>query len=141
MNFIRHTFIIALTFFVFVGSVGVGIYSHFCSKDGVEQSYFIQQDHHCEKQEIQKPSCCQHKEITTAERDCCSDEMQFMKIDLDYFQQVTNFAFVAFAIPSPVYNCISFKPLTAKITKALFANPPPILSGKDIIIHHQVFLI
>lgn len=140
MNVIRYTLFILLTIFVFVGSVGVGVYSNFCAKDGIEHSYFIRQAHHCEKEEVESLSCCQH-ETVSLENDCCSDEIQFMQINLDYFQQVSNFAFVPFITPTPVYTTLPKAPITANISNANFANPPPKLSGRDIIIQHQVFLI
>jgi len=141
VNFIRHTLFILLTMFIFVGSVGVGIYSHFCTKDGIEHSYFIRQAHHCEKEEVKKSSCCQHETKTTLERDCCSDKIQFMQIDLDYFQQISALVFIPFITPSPVYSTFKKALVSKRISNANFANPPPKLSGKEIIIQYQVFLI
>lgn len=140
MSIIRNIFFLILTIFIFVGSVGVGIYSHFCEKDGVEQSYFVKKTHHCEKQEIETLACCAHEDVEIA-KNCCSDELKFVKINLDYFHQIPGFHFVPFQFPTAVFECIIKSPIQTNISNANFANPPPKLGGKELLVHQQVFLI
>lgn len=141
MNIIRNIFFLTFTIFTFVGSIGVGVYSHFCSKDGLEQSYFVRQAHHCDEEEVVVKVCCKHDLKEESRSDCCSDQVQIVQIDLDFFQQISAFIFVPFTIPSAVYEVLAGSEITEDIDECLLANPPPKLSGRDIIIKNQVFLI
>jgi hypothetical protein len=132
---------LSFTLFTFVGSIGVGVYSHFCSKDGLEQSFFVRQAHHCEEEKTVIAACCEHDAKKELKSDCCSDQVQIVQIDLDYFQQISNFLFLPFNAPTPVYEVLPGKIKTEEIAKCLLANPPPLPSGRDIIIKNQVFLI
>jgi hypothetical protein len=140
MRFLRQTLFLILVIFTFVGSIGMSVYSHFCSKDGIEQSYFIQQEHHCEVITKKLPACCQ-KESVEMEKDCCSDEVHFIQADFDYFQQLSTFSFVPFAVPTAVYELTVEPVIVAEISTYNLANPPPKLSGKEILIKNQVFRI
>ncbi len=141
MNVIRNIFFLAFTLFTFVGSIGVGVYSHFCSKDGLEQSYFVRQAHHCDEEEVVVPSCCKHDSKEELKSDCCSDQVQIVQINLDYFQQISTFIFTPFIVPSTVYEVLEGYKIAEVVDKCNLANPPPKLSGRDIIIQNQVFLI
>lgn len=140
MRVLRQTLFLFLVVFTFVGSIGMGVYSHFCSKDGMEQSFFIQQEHHCKEVKKALPACCQH-ESAQLEKDCCSDEVNFIQTDFDYFQQHSVFSFVPFVLPTAVYNLLVEPVVVAEISTGNLANPPPKLSGKEIIIKNQVFRI
>ncbi|MFA7272509.1 MAG: hypothetical protein WC044_01495 [Crocinitomicaceae bacterium] len=140
MRFLRQTLLLILVIFTFVGSIGMGVYSHFCSKDGIEQSYFIQQEHHCEAITKNLPACCQ-KESVEIEKECCSDEVHFIQTDFDYFQQHSVFSFMLFALPTAEYEHTIEPIVVAEISTDNLANPPPKLSGKEILIKNQVFRI
>lgn len=142
MNFLRNILFLALTVFTFVGSIGVGVFSHFCSKDGLEQSYFVRQSHHCDEKEAVSPVCCQrHEPKEVLKNNCCSDQMQFVQLNLDYFQQTVAIAFHTFASPSPVYGLMISATNSVSISKSNLANPPPKKNGREIVIHYQEFLI
>ncbi len=142
MNLIRNIFFLSFTLFTFVGSIGVGVYSHFCSKDGLEQSFFVRQAHHCDEEiEAVASTCCVHDSKKELKSDCCTDQVQIVQINLDYFQQISNFLFVSFNVPTPVFEVYPGLQKTEEIAECLLANPPPLLSGRDIIIKNQVFLI
>jgi hypothetical protein len=139
---LRNILFLALTLFTFVGSIGVGVYSHFCSKDGVEQSYFVRQAHHCDEEEIVLPSCCKQGDSEVQlKNDCCSDQVQLVQIELDYFQQISHFTFSPFLGPVPLYDGLVGTNNLELLSKCNFANPPPKRSGRDIIIQNQVFLL
>ena len=141
MSIFKNILFLIFTLFTFIGSIGVGVYSHFCSKDGTEQSYFIRQAHHCDVEEVVIPTCCKHDAQEELTSDCCSDQVQLVQFNLEYFQNISAFTFTSFIVPVAFYEVLPGKLITENIDKSILANPPPILSGRDIIIKNQVFLI
>jgi hypothetical protein len=138
----RNILFLTLSMFTFFGSIGIGVYSHLCSKDGLEQSYFIRQAHHCDEKEIILPSCCKHDDSNIElTNDCCSDQVQLVHIELDYFQQISSLKFVSLSTPNAIYELGDSIHKIKNVSKSNLANPPPKKSGRDIVIQNQVFLI
>ncbi len=106
----------------------------------MEQSFFIPKEHHC--QEIKKsiPACCQHEE-TNAEKDCCSDEVQYVQTDFDFFQQNSAYVFVPIQLPTAFFEGNKTPLAVSEISSENFANPPPKPIGREILIKNQVFRI
>jgi hypothetical protein len=131
---------LTLAIFTFAGSVGVGIFTHFCEKDGIEQSFIIPQKHHCEEEKEAIPACCQHEE-KSLENDCCSDQMDFFQVDFESFQTFSELIFA----PIATFNSNTFIYLAPvqveEILVSNYANPPPQRTGKQILIQNQVFRI
>jgi len=130
---------------VLLGSIVVSEFSHSCHEDGDLTSYIVAIDDHCKSKAIYNEPCCEsesHSEAEgnshTDEHDCCSDEIKILKLNLDYFQDIQDVAFVA------NYNKDIGLPKVASTNKDIqphnYANPPP-LSRSERITQHQVWLI
>ncbi len=133
-------FSLALAIFTFAGSVGVGVFTHFCHDDGIEQSFIIPQTSCCEEKREKIDTCCDHGPEVIQE-DCCSEEIDFFQVDFENYEASKFFAFAPLAIiefQSPIFvaNLATFEGEFAN-----YANPPPLRTGRQILIQHQVFRI
>lgn len=144
MKQLKSIFIISGLLLLFVGNVGVNVFKHICQENGVWTSYFVQTAYdHCESQHeaVKHAKSCCAVEQEENKKDCCNDQTEFFKINLDFYNDPsisipptsaiiipTNFVFV--------HNDIQQDYYTSK-----YVNPPPKRLGKDILIQYQVFLI
>lgn len=132
--------LIFLSALLFLGNIGIPVFTHACEEDGIFTSFFINQENHCSEERPDLPPCCQKEK----KKNCCHDEKTVVQLDEKYV--VTNgfslpliqhqllvkqpritVQFLAIGIQSPVINWV---------------DPPPIWkSGKDILIQHSVFRI
>jgi hypothetical protein len=132
--------------FTFLGNVGLRVFTHSCEEDGVFRSYFVELQDHCEdKSEEVLPPCCQKEKNTSCEvkveDDCCSDEVDVYKISLDYFSQ--------YELAAPDLDLAQsvskrwFQPefISASFNLEHYTHPPPIRTGRTILIQNQVFRI
>ena len=91
VNPITRISIIAFVLFAFVGNIGVRVFTHSCSEDGIFRSYFIENQAHCSDDQVEKtlPPCCQKALKTDCgevlKEDCCSDKVDVFKVTLDFF--------------------------------------------------------
>jgi hypothetical protein len=123
---------------LFVGNIGMNVFKHICKEDGVSISYFLQDEHHCQEKEKsckEAKSCCA-KDI---KEDCCSDEVQYFQIKLDYVNEVSNDLFVCHDV-LPSESRVNVSEFTKEPCIALYPQPPPD-SGREILILYQTFLI
>ena len=138
MNLFRAIYTSLIILFVFIGNIGINIYTHSCEEDGDFHSVFVKVNHNCDE-EKEKPSCCS-EELTEA--DCCKDEVNFYKVKFDFFDhsplkfQNSTYLF------SPKFN---HKFILAFQESNLFqyypTRPPPKPSGQEILLLNQVFRI
>jgi hypothetical protein len=126
--------------YVLIGSIGVQIFIHSCQKDGVSKSIGIKLEHVCEHDEHNceksKPSCCH----TTIQKDCCSDQVQVVYCEFDYFQNIElNYFLVEPIAIKPIY----FQPIpySQKHQVVPTLRPPPKLAGINLLIAIQTFRI
>ena len=68
--------------------VGIPIHKHFCDMDGAFASVVLKIDHECAEPHEKLPPCCQKEknaacEVGLQEKDCCSDELEVVKTNLD----------------------------------------------------------
>jgi hypothetical protein len=83
--------IIAFVLFAFLGNIGVRVFTHSCSEDGIFRSYFIENQSHCKDEKVLEslPPCCQKSAEkscgVTAKENCCTDEVDVFKVTLDFF--------------------------------------------------------
>jgi len=83
--------IILFVLFVFLGNIGIRVFTHSCSEDGIFRSYFVENQSHCSDEKVEKslPPCCQKALKTDCgenlEEDCCTDEVDVFTIAFDYF--------------------------------------------------------
>lgn len=136
-----------LILFTFIGNVGLSVFTHSCEEDGIFRSYIIKTQNHCEDVEIEKlPPCCQKEAEkscgTEMDDNCCNDEINIFKINLDYFSQ---YEISIPPIPSANYITEDYYCFDAikniQYNSDLTIHPPPVLSGRQILIKHQVFRI
>jgi hypothetical protein len=134
----KHIASLLLVLFIFMGSTGVYVFSHYCEVDGAETSLFVKSDH-CQEVKPDVPACCQ-VEKTQENKDCCGDEVEVIQVSFDYFQDFEKAVLpvVQFEASKPFVFLSSFFHKEKK-TIINGVNAPPILSGTDILVAHQVF--
>jgi hypothetical protein len=146
LSWIKSVFVL-FVLFVFVGNIGIGVYTHTCKEEGKFTSFYLNLNEHCKDKElVQLPPCCRKAAvsipISSISEDCCSDDWKLFKIKLDYQSSIEGVKLlgtpVAFASLNFIY-CFDFLFLDRPISKQ--THPPPIRCGRDILIQHQVFRI
>ena len=141
----KHTVSLLLLVLLFVGNVGVNIFTHTCQEDGVIVSYvFNEGEEHCgDKHALTQnlPVCC-HPEESSNEDDngCCSDEVEYIKLKVDLDQQnINEFSFPTVAIvTSPV--SVEHPLGIYDYYTANYVNPPP-PDSREILLEKQVWII
>ena len=138
MRLFKSIVLLLALFLLFAGNVGVNVFKHICEEDGVTVSYFFKTgEDHCQDHLDESPSCCNKEE---KKKDCCDDEVEYMKIKLDYYNSESKTAQqLQFAIFEQ--NGIDFTK-TPRIDHNIsnYVHPPP-LSGREILIFKQVLVI
>lgn len=141
-----------LILFTFVGNIGFSVFTHSCKKDGVSRAYIVNSQNHCENEAIEElPPCCQKESKKSNDNqstdakfkdDCCNDEVDVFKINLDYFSQYeVHIPATPIELQSKEYFYIFKNIAPIKYHSNLTIHPPPLPSGKQILIKHQVFRI
>ena len=126
---------------LFVGNVGVNIFKHICKEDGVLVSYFVDNsDEHCADEQSALPVCCQKEKKSDKKDDCCSDEVEYFKIKLDFYDSYSVDVPQAWSANVPDYFAVNTNPILFDTYKANYIDPPPI-SSREILILNQVFII
>ena len=113
MRIVQTIVLFSLISYVFVGNVGLSVFTHTCEEDGVFRSFFIQTDDHCASEHEDLPACCVAEK---QEKDCCQDEEKIYKVkwDLNFVQPVD-------------------------LKTAIVRPPPLIYSSRELLIKKQVF--
>lgn len=133
---IFYTFIIIL--FVFIGNIGVNVYTHSCEEDGEFHSLLVKINHNCGGED-NKSSCCNE---TQEESGCCKDDVNFFKVKFDYFE-ISNIQISS----SPLFLSPNFKSgiivafQELKIQRICPTRPPPKPSGQELLCLNQVFRV
>jgi hypothetical protein len=129
-----------LTLILFFGNIGVSFYTHVCEEEGSFTSIFVPDNSHCEKKLSELPACCKKKQ----KKDCCHNETKVFKVQSDYS---TSFLKLSFDSPSLVdekhFFELDFNPTFGNEESLAFSgtDPPPLLTGRKILIRNQVFRI
>ena len=131
----------AFVLFAFVGNIGVRVFTHSCSEDGIFRSYFIENQSHCKDEKVEKPlpSCCQ-KAIKTdcgeaLKEDCCTDEVDVFKISFDYFSWEKITPQIAECENDRFYVVVNSEMILTSDHRTIFYDPPPKPSGIQLL-HH-----
>lgn len=131
-----------MAMFLFVGSIGVGIFSKVCPEDGVNISYFVPGENECCKREAQQKDCgdCCASEHEKPADDCCDISVELVKVKLDFLNdfQVKAVIFTSNEV-QPVWVSEAIVPV-ATIFTASGSDPPPI-QGRDRLVDFQQWLI
>lgn len=146
MNWIKSIVFVAIASFLFVGSIGVSIFSKVCPEDGVNISYFVPGENECCKREANpshgEESCGDHctKKQEATEDDCCSTSSELIQVKLDFLNKVQVKA-VSFEMAEVQPVWIVDAPIVSKdIRTASGLDPPPKLR-KEILTDFQQWLI
>ena len=140
---IKGIIIFFFTVVLFIGNIGVPVFTHACKEDGVFRSFFIETADHCEKENINFPPCCESEK--SQEDDCCHDETSLIQLKLDYSLTWNQFHFTDYYFyQAPSIQAI-FTENSVLSTITLSTNkgkdPPPKSWGKALLIEQQVFRI
>lgn len=143
MKYLRTIFLLGLLSLLFVGNIGVNVFKHVCSEEGVSVSYLVNRgSEHCANHAIQQelPPCC-HSEEKKKKDDCCSDEVLYFKIHIDAEQHVLpHFDFDAQAVvPDEIEWCDALKYVEQEVALSYITPPPP--DGREILLFKQVWII
>ncbi len=142
---IKTLLVSLLIVFTFVGNIGMSVFTHSCEEDGVFRSYFVKLDDHCEDHEEEKvPPCCKKEGANSSieKDDCCSDDIAVYQVNFSYFSEFSQDFYISAAAVSHAveFQFIEALPIRSiELPKTI--NPPPVLSGRDLLIKHQVFRI
>ena len=125
---------------LFLGNIGIPVFTHACEEDGVFTSFFIKQQNHCQEEQSDLPPCCQKEK----KKNCCHDEKTVVQLDEKYVQSQT-LSVPTFTFICPAHAAVfSFHASQTKDISVVqkWEDPPPIReSGRDILIQHCVFRI
>ncbi len=137
---VKPLILIFLSALLFLGNIGIPVFTHACEEDGVFTSFFIKQQNHCQEEQSDLPPCCQEEE----KKNCCHDEKTVVQLEEKYVQSQA-LAVPAFAFICPANTAVfSFHGFQTKEISVVptWKDPPPIRkSGRDILIQHCVFRI
>lgn len=139
MRIVQTIVLFSLIFYVFVGNVGLSVFTHTCEEDGVFRSFFIQLDDHCASEHEDLPACCVTEK---QDKDCCQDEEKIYKVKWDYFHhdQIDLPSFHHLEFTFTKFNYLNF--VEPVILKTAIVRPPPLLySSRELLIKKQVFQI
>ncbi len=141
---IRSTQLIFFISLLFVGTIGVPVFTHSCQKEGQFTSYFLPLNDHCEKEEISDlPPCCKKEKEEKDKKDCCNDETEVFKLKVDYVSFWKDFSFQSFVIPENRSFSFDKKvvPSEKQTLQSSNSDPPPKLCGREILLKKQVLII
>jgi hypothetical protein len=123
----------------------MSVFTHSCEEDGIFRSYFVKLADHCDDHKEEKiPPCCKKERASTLEKkdDCCSDDVAIYHVNFSYFSEYSHeIVYHATVSSNPVeFQFVDALPIrSVELPGAI--NPPPVISGRDILIKHQVFRI
>ena len=138
---LKNLFITFLLSIVFIGTVGVRVFTHSCKEDGVFKTYFVNVNNHCEDEKAELPPCCQKEK--EKKKDCCHDETEVFKLKVDYLSFWDDYSFESISIPE-TNNFFFFEqivPADQEILQASNSDPPPKLNGRQILLKKRVLHI
>lgn len=132
--------LIFLSVLLFLGNVGVPVFTHACEQDGVFTSFFINQQNHCQEETSDLPPCCQKEK----KKNCCHDEKTVLQLDEKYVVthslSIPSFHFI-YTSNQHFPSCRLIHHIEATSIQT-WHDPPPIQKhGKELLIQHCTFLI
>jgi hypothetical protein len=146
MKFFRQILILFFATVIFVGTVGVNVFAHYCKIDGVDYSFISPKEDHCQKETIEA-SCCKldvqvSKEEPQVNDDCCSDQVTSFKISSEIFQKEIgqNQIIALSSTINPIYQISSSFEVNTDLHYFNHRQPIP-KWGRDLLIQNQLFRI
>ena len=139
---IKGIIIFFFTLILFIGNIGIPVFTHACEEDGIFRSYFINTENHCENEQSDLPPCCQSEE--NEKDDCCNDETDLIQLKLDYSITWNQFHFSDYFFQTREIKAVyssEFALAKTVLTTNKGKDPPPKPWGKALLIEQQVFRI
>ena len=130
---------------LFVGTVGIDVFSHTCKFDGTSVSYVFEPEEHCEEHtdKLVLDACCISEisdEQPSVSSDCCDDQYDRYQLNVDYSQEIHQFQFIATSLHQSFQFAPQFElPKTAQLFPTQNAPPPKNSLERCILL--QTFLI
>jgi hypothetical protein len=130
------TLSVLLTVILF-GSIGIGVFKHICEEDGTMVSYvFDNAGDHCDGHEVELPPCCEDQD----KDDCCSDEVEYKLIKLDFFESLKLSAVIAPLIFEQPPFIITADEVENTYLRVHYINPPP-PDSREIRLQKEMWII
>ncbi len=146
MKFFRQILILFFATVIFVGTVGVNVFAHYCKIDGVDYSFISPKEEHCQKETVET-SCCKldieiAKDEPQVNEDCCSDQVTSFKISSEIFQKEIsqNQIIVQTSSLEPIYQVCAAYEVSTDLHYFNHRQPIP-KWGRDLLIQNQLFRI
>ncbi len=144
-SWVKSLFVL-LVLFVFIGNIGIGVFTHTCKEEGKFTSFYLNLNEHCADEAVVElsPCCrkaCAEAPVSAISEDCCSDDLKLFKIKLDYNSPIKAIQFDLQALPIEVQRERIQTIFYRTYSLVARTHPPPIRNGKVILIQHQVFRI
>jgi len=130
--------------------VGIPIHKHFCDMEGAFTSVLLKVDHDCHTPHQELPPCCRQEqsaacELGLTEKDCCSDELQVVKTNMDQLYASSDLHFSPICIwqkPGLAFSYFTASEENEQHHRIQMYRPPPLYwSGKFIQSLHQTWQI
>ena len=139
----KQVLLIFFSVLLFLGNVGISIFTHSCREEGLSKSFFLASNDRTTN--LSSDACCEEEEDACCEEDkntCCSDETQIVKLDEKYIQNhgITKILISEFDIPTIFYHSKNVLSAESHLCINKWKAPPP-KSRKTILIQNQVFRI
>ena len=144
MNFFRQILIFFFATVIFLGTVGVNVFAHYCKIDGVDYSFLAPNDDHCIDEETLDSCCAVETNLADSDLhmqdDCCSDEITSFKISSEIFQKEFNKNQVTIATYDRpmVIEATAVQDCQAELQYFNLRQPIP-KWGRDLLIQNQIF--
>lgn len=138
----KKIFLFLSIILLLIGNIGLTIFSHTCKKEGVFISFYFKGQNDCKQETSKKmPPCC--RKIQTKEKDCCKDEINTYKLDLDYLKCNLDLRSL-----NLVWNTVplftSYENHSQLLAKKIVCHPeepPPKCFGRSLLIQQQIMRI
>lgn len=116
---------------LFLGSMGIPMYEHYCAHEQVTIHTLFAESKHCETEAFShKDTCCSPAEKEGIERkNCCSDELKNLSLAFDYFEQLKKDTVLSLAIVAErpvIYSVHSTIPDAHSWRFPDVSDPPPL---------------
>lgn len=143
MNWLKSTVLLISAVFLFLGTIGVDVFSHICDENGMAVSYFVEDESVCKShkhdqhQDAHQNSCCGEKE---EDRSCCETTVTHVQVKLDFANKI-----IVKPVIIPEIPVITIWEMEESVTEEFIhlssGNDPPPLLTKERLVRIQTWLI
>ena len=154
-RYLKNILVTFLSLNVFLASVGIPVYKHYCNDKLIGLQYLVEQENYCHLDHGDEKACCANTETENHEKsccstgadcnDCCENELELVKIDLQNVHKTVNHLSQNFQFTDilPVYFQYDCYSNTRDLPEKIFENnirSGPLLDGQCRVISFQKFI-